>query len=219
MTPLLPRGPSLAPSHHPAIESLADYAAGQLRAGFDVVVATHLRGCAQCRGDVAQLEAVGGGLLETIAPAPLSDHALAAMLARLDEPVPMAAPVKSGPPARTLDQLLASARRRWIAPGTWIAMIDTPHDPDDRVFLLGVGAGRATAPHRHHGAEMTQVLTGALTDDGVIYRAGDLVERDQSGVHHPQVAGDEACICLLAARGRLKATTLIGRIAFALAGV
>jgi putative transcriptional regulator len=216
MTPLLPRGATLAPRYHPAIESLADYAAGQLRAGFDVVVATHLRGCAQCRAEVAQLETIGGGLLETIAPAPLGDQALAAMMARLDE----AEPVKVGPPARSLDLLLASARRRWIAPGTWIAMLDTPHDPDDRVFLLGVGAGRATAPHHHHGAEMTQVLTGALTDDGVIYRAGDLVERDEEGpVHYPQVAGDEACICLLATRGRTKAATLLGRIAFALAGV
>jgi putative transcriptional regulator len=215
MTPLLPGGPSTAPKYHPAMESLAEYAAGQLRAGFDVVVATHLRGCAQCREDVAVLETIGGGLLETIAPAQLGGNALAAMLARLDEPIP----VESGPPTRNLDQLLASARRRWIAPGTWIAMIDTPHDPDDRVFLLGVGAGRATAPHNHHGAEMTQVLAGALTDDGVIYRAGDLVEREDGPVHHPQVAGDEACICLLATQGRLKPTTLIGRVAFALAGV
>jgi putative transcriptional regulator len=216
MTPLLPGGSSLAPHHHPAMETLAEYAAGQMRAGFDLVVAAHLHGCAQCRAEVAQLETIGGGLLETIAPAQLGDNSLAAMLARLDEP----APSESGAPARTLDQLLTTARRRWIAPGTWIAMIDTPHDPLDRVFMLGVGAGRATAPHNHKGAEITQVLMGSLTDDGVIYRAGDLVERQEEGpVHHPQVAGDKPCICLLAAQGRLRPTTLVGRIAFALAGV
>jgi putative transcriptional regulator len=215
MTPLLPGGRSVAPKHHPGIESLAEYSAGQMRAGFDLVIAAHLRGCAQCRDDVAQLETVGGGLLDTIAPAPLGDDALAAIMARLDEPVP----TESRALARSLDHLLASARRRWVAPGIWIAPIDTPHDADDRVFLLRVGAGRATAPHNHHGAEMTQVLVGAMTDGGVIYRAGDLVELAEGRAHHPQVAGDEPCICLFATQGRLEPTTLVGRIVFTLAGV
>ena len=215
MTLLLQDRPAAAPKHHPGIETLAEYSAGQMRAGFDVVVAAHLRGCAQCRDEVTRLEAVGGGLLASIAPAPLHDNALAATLARLDDPVPPSVP------ARNLDQLLAGARRRWIAPGIWIAPIDTPHDADDRVFLLRVGAGKATAPHHHGGAELTQVLVGALSDDGVIYRAGDMVELNlgENKVHHPQVAGNEACICLFATQGLLKPTTLVGRIAFALAGV
>jgi putative transcriptional regulator len=210
---LLQGGSSVAPTHHPGIDTLAEYAAGQLRAGFDVVLAAHLRGCALCRNEVAQMEAVGGGLLETISPAQLDGHALAATLARLDEPAPQARP------ARSLDQLLTGARRRWIAPGIWIAPIDTPHDPETRVFLLRVGAGMSTAPHSHSGAEMTQVLVGALSDDGIIYRAGDMVELDQAHGHHPQVAGNEACICLFATQGRLKPTTLVGRVAFALARV
>src|ERR1019366_4201894 len=107
MTLLLQGDTPLAPEYHPGIETLAEYAAGQLRAGFDVVLAAHLRGCALCRGEVAQLEAVGGGLLEPLAPAQLDGRALAATLARLDEPAPQA------PPARSLDQLLAGARRRW----------------------------------------------------------------------------------------------------------
>jgi putative transcriptional regulator len=184
-----------------------------MRAGFDLVVATHLRGCARCRAEVAQLETVGGGLLDTIIPSPMDDKALADMLARLDEPAP---PLR---PARNLDQLLASARRRWVVPGIWVAPIDTPHDRDDRVFLLRVGVGASTAHHYHSGAEMTQVLSGALSDGGVIYQAGDLVEQFGDYAHHPQVAGDEPCICLFATQGKLKPTTLAGRIAFALAGV
>lgn len=214
MTLLLQNAPLRAPEHHPTIETLAEYAAGQSRPGFDVVLAAHLRGCAQCRRDAAQLEAVGGGLLETIAPAALDRGALAATLDRLDEPQETLLR-----PTRSLDQLLAGARRRWIAPGTWVAPINTPHDPADRVFLLCIGAGKATAQHGHDGAELTQVLGGALADNGIIYRAGDIVEQDVSHTHHPQVSGDTPCICLVATQGRLKATTLIGQIAFALAGV
>lgn len=206
-----------APVYHPAIETLAEYAAGQMLAGFDLVVTTHLRGCKQCQGEVARLEAVGGSLLETITPAPLDETALAAVLARLDD-APLA-PAETDPPARSLDQLLASARRRWIAPGVWIAKVATPHDPQTRVFILRVAAGSATAPHYHRGAEMTQVLSGALNDGGVIYRAGDMVEVDETHTHHPQVAGDQPCVCLFATQGRLKPITLVGRIAFALAGV
>lgn len=212
MTPH-PGGLPTPPTHHPEIETLAAYSAGQVRPGFDLVLAAHLRSCAQCRSDVAELETVGGGLLETIAPAVLDDTALAATLARLDHPV------QAVGPARSLDQLLSGARRRWIAPGIWVAPVDTPHDADDRVFLLRVGAGMSTAPHTHNGPELTQVLTGALSDGGVIYRAGDMVEMDESHEHHPQVAGNTPCICLFATQGRLKATTLVGRIAFALAGV
>ena len=214
-TKFVPDSSPAAPRYHPAIETLAEYAAGQLRAGFDVVMAAHLRGCALCRDEVAQFEAPGGGLLDSIEPACLDDGALAVAMARLDEP----APTDTGPLSRSLDQLLAGGRRRWIAPGIWIAPIDTPHEPETRVFLLRVGAGSATAHHRHSGVEMTQVLVGALNDNGVIYHAGDMVELDQRHAHHPQVAGNEPCICLFATHGRLKPTTLLGRLAFALAGV
>lgn len=217
MTRLLHRESPLVPEFHPGIETLAEYAAGKMRAGFDFVLATHLRGCASCRNIVAQLEAVGGSLLETIAPVALDDQALAATLDRLDDPISSLEP--SAPPARSLDQLLAVARRRWIMPGIWIAHIDTPHDRTDRVFLLRVGAGMATAPHTHDGLEMTQVLTGALVDDGVTYRAGDMIEMDQEHLHYPKVIGDQPCVCLLATCRPLKPTTLKGRIAFTLAGV
>lgn len=202
-----------APGHHPAIETLAEYAAGQMRAGFDLVMAAHLSRCERCRNEVMQFEALGGGLLDTIEPAGLDDGALAATLARIEEPI--------APPAstRSLARLLAEARRRWIAPGVWVAPIATPHDRDTRVFLLRAGVGSSTAHHRHSGAELTQVLVGALSDDGAIYRAGDLVEHDRSHAHHPQVAGNEPCICLFATQGRLRPSTWLGRIAFGLAGV
>jgi putative transcriptional regulator len=201
------------PQHHPSAETLALYAAGNLRPGFDVVVAAHLQACPACRGDLAKLEQLGGELIFEIDPVALGEHALAATLARLDAPAPVP------PSPMGLGDLLSSARRRWVAPGVWSAGVETPHHRDDRVYLLRVAPGARTARHTHFGAEFTQVLEGALDDNGMIYRAGDFVELGEDHTHRPVVHGDQACLCLFATEGRLVPTDIVGRIAFAVANV
>lgn len=200
-----------APQHHPSLETLTAFAAGTQRAGFDVVTAAHVNGCAACRAQVAALECLGGAALTDAQPAALDSSALARALARLDAPEPAPEPV------RTIDDLLRSAKRRWVAPGVWVAKVDTPHAPEDRVYLLGAAPGAVTAKHGHHGLEFTQVLSGALLDGEVMYRAGDFTERDSSHEHRPSAYGDEPCVCLFATHGRLAPAGLLGRIAFALA--
>jgi putative transcriptional regulator len=106
-----------------------------------------------------------------------------------------------------------------VAPGVWVAKIDTPHAPDDRVYLLSAAPGVATARHGHAGLEFTQVLTGSLQDGEIIYRAGDFSECSEGDTHHPQARGDEPCVCLFATAGRLRPKGLLGQIAFALADV
>jgi putative transcriptional regulator len=186
-----------------------------MRAGFDVVIAAHMQACAACRSEVARLEQLGGSLISEVDPVALGNDALAATLARLDEPFPS----PPSRPSRGLDQLISGARRRWVAPGVWSARLDTPHHPDDRVFLLRVAPGATTAKHSHAGTEFTQILKGALDDGGAIFRAGDFVELGTDHTHHPKVHGDEECLCLFATEGRLVPTGLIGRIAFAIANV
>jgi putative transcriptional regulator len=208
-------GSTSAPRHHPSIETLSGYAAGNMRAGFDLVVAAHLQGCTACQAQVGKLERLGGHLLAEIDPVAIGEGALAATLARLDEPV---LPV-SGTAPGTLREKLDGSKLRWVAPGVWTGKIDTPHAPQDRVFLLRVAPGAATARHTHEGAEFTQVLEGALDDGGIIYRAGDFVELDQEHTHRPVVHGNEECLCLFATEGRLVPTDLIGRIAFSIATV
>lgn len=206
--------PSHAPEHHPSIETLAAYAAGTIRAGFDVVTAVHLQGCAECRQEVVRLECVGGVLLSEGEGSSLSGQALEHTLARLD------APEKSPPRApRTINDLLANAKRRWVAPGVWVAKVDTPHAKDDRVYMLSAAPGAATAMHTHSGVEFTQILSGALFDEGVAYQTGDFTERSSAHIHQPHTVGDVPCVCLFATHGRLAPTNIIGRIAFALADV
>ena len=45
--------------HHPEHALLIDHAVGALTSGRALVVSTHLRACAACRGEVALAETVG----------------------------------------------------------------------------------------------------------------------------------------------------------------
>jgi putative transcriptional regulator len=182
-----------------------------MRAGFDFVAAVHVRGCEACRAEVAWLETIGGALMEETEA--MDAGALQAVLTRLGEkpPAPEA--------ALTLEDIIRRARRRWVAPGVWTAKIDTPHGPDDRVYLLSVAPGVEAALHTHRGAEFTQVISGALEDEGDIFSAGDFSERDASVTHRPKVLGQAPCLCLFATEGRLLPKDWVGRVAFAIADV
>jgi putative transcriptional regulator len=136
-------------------------------------------------------------------------------MARLDEksaPAPKA-------DARSFLERLPIKSKKWVAPGVWVAAVDTPHAPDNRVYLLRVGPGAATARHSHSGAEFCTILKGAYRDELGVFCAGDFAAADGALNHQPIVEGDEECICLFATEGRLKPQGWIGRLAFDLAGV
>jgi putative transcriptional regulator len=201
------------PDHHPSSEILLAYGAGTLPAGFDLVAGAHVRSCARCQRDVTRFETAGGLALGESEAVTLRDDALAETMERLTTQD------ASGETKRSLDDLIARARPRTVAPGVWVAKIDTPHAQDDRVYLLGAKPGVATAKHSHEGLEFTQILRGALADDKTIFRVGDFVACDASVTHHPHATGAEECVCLIATRGRLTPSSWIGRLAFIVADV
>ena len=63
------------------------------------------------------------------------------------------------------------------------------------------------------------MLTGAYRDQLGVFAAGDFAAAEGAFNHQPMVEGDEACICLFATEGRLKAQGFLGRLAFAYADV
>jgi putative transcriptional regulator len=197
--------------HHPAPETLLAHAAGTLQAGHGVVVAAHLQGCAQCRAELAALEAAGGALLEELPPETLAAEAFAQVLARLDEPLP-------APPSRPrqaelglpeglrLPAALRGAeigRWLWIGPGVRYSRVRLPWAPEQNVMLLRVAGGRKVIHHTHGGAEFTQVLWGGFRDETGHYGPGDIGEADETLAHQP-VADPEGCICLAALEGGLR---------------
>lgn len=205
----------MKPRHHPSADILAAYAAGTHDPGFGLVVGAHIEACAECRDRVGAFEATSGAALIDLPRAQLESGALAQTLARLDHPRSEPAAMD----ARPLLERLPLEAKRWVAPGVWVAAVDTPHASENRVYVLSVSKGGLTARHEHSGAEYCVVLQGAYRDELGVFAAGDFAFANSDENHQPVVEGDQDCICLFATEGRLKSHGLIGRLAFELANV
>jgi putative transcriptional regulator len=186
-----------------------------LEPGFGLVVGAHVESCATCRAHIRTFEAVSGAALQEAAPTAVADDALARVMARLEAP----APAEPQADTRPLLERLPLKPKKWVAPGVWVAAVDTPHAADDRVYLLSVAAGGLTARHEHEGREFCTVLKGAYRDELGLFAAGDFAAAEGELNHQPRVEGDEECICLFATEGRLRPQGFLARMVFAYANV
>ncbi len=201
---------------HATPSLLAAYADGALSEGMSLLVASHLTFCPACRQKVAAYEALGGALLasERAAEAP----ALEAVLSRLDAPTPTdGTSVASDTEPSLMPTALREAagahedaiRWRFLMPG--LSEHRLSGFPDEDVRLLRARPGVRILSHTHVGEEATLVLSGAMRDGERIFRRGDVALADQSDDHHPQIVGDEVCLCLIVLSGRMRFTGPIGR--------
>ena len=204
---------------HPSDDLLLGYAAGTLDPGEQIVLATHVLACDHCHGFVAAMEDAGGALLGELAPEALSAGALERITARLDAPAPLAAPPP--PPSerlRGIDGLPAFVRRlpaepwRWVAPGLKIQRLNPVAESPTRVFLLKARPGIRLLPHGHQDAELTCVLTGSFSHDGLRYGPGDFDCGDSDTEHEIAIGSESPCISLVAMRGKLTLRGPIGRL-------
>ena len=216
------------PVHHPVEEQLLDYAAGGAGEPAGLLVATHLALCAECRTQVRKLEAIGGALLDALpeaAPAaPAHAEALAAVLARLDEPEPapaMPAAVDVGLDDETR-RLVPTPLRAYLGaslkdlPWRHVARGLDEHElaldrPGFKTRLLRIRAGAAMPRHGHRGVESVLVLDGGFTDEIGSFVRGDVGVSDASIVHRPVADPDGDCLCLIVVEGRLRFPGLLGR--------
>ncbi len=203
-------------SRHPSEAMLLAYAAGTLPAPHSIVIRTHLALCAECRDTLRLGTALGGALLEEMAPNALAADALYRTLARLDEQEPRT-------PARRVPSTvaeLATGRWWWLGPGIRLMPLIRRDRDDARLDLIRVAPGLALPSHGHTGSEITCVLQGAFGDETGEYRAGDVAETDEDLEHAPIAlpVGTE-CICLIATTGRLRAHGWVARIVQPIFGI
>lgn len=204
---------------HPSEDLLLGYAAGTLDPGEQIVLATHVLTCSQCRNLVGAMEGAGGALLGELAPEAMSAGALERITSLLDDPEPEQAP--PSPPherLRELEGLPAFVRRlpaepwRWVAPGLKIQRLKPSAESPTRVFLLKAKPGIRLLPHGHQDAELTCVLTGSFSHDGQRYGPGDFDCGDSATSHEIAIGAEGPCISLVAMRGRLTLRGTIGRL-------
>ena len=204
-------------AHHPDEDLLAAYAAGSLDLGHRVAIATHLAACESCRDWVRAMEQVGGALIADMAPAALTEGALARTLARIDEPPPPASaarPVCEDAPESLPRFVKTYEFRPWrrIAPRVAMRPIRLPEPGSTRVFLLKAAGGTKVIEHVHTGLEMTCVLAGAFRREGERYGPGDF-DFGEGDIHHaPRVEEGDDCVSLVAIQGELRWRGLLGRL-------
>jgi len=221
--------------HHPADDLLLTLAAGHLDEPQALLVSVHLEQCSTCRARLADLQALGGVLLEEVEPVALSPDALPAALAAAvresgDAPELLNGTGNTGsnlmgpqglwrprlPRGIRWPAALCScevSRWHWIWLGMRWSRVRLPHRPAVSMFLLRVSPGRRLPSHSHRGTELTQVLCGSFDDGRAVFGPGDFIEADARVAHRPIVRHDGECVCLVYVDGRLR---FDGRIAGAM---
>lgn len=132
--------------HHLSDQLLMAYAAGQLPEAFNLVVATHVSLCDECRARAASFDAVGGVLLEEADEIAMGEDALARALERI-EGLPQATrsePLKPAGifPAPLADYVggdLSAVRWRKVGGGVKQAILPTGKDASARLLYIPAG--------------------------------------------------------------------------------
>lgn len=204
--------------HHLSDRLLMGYAAGQLPEAFNLVVATHVSLCDECRARLASYDTLGGALIEDQGDVEMAEAALEAVMARI-EGMPQAtqrAPMRASGifPAPLADYVggdLSVVKWRSIGMGVKQAILPTGRDASAR--LLYIPAGVAVPDHGHRGMELTLVLQGAFADANDRFDRGDLEIADENLEHTPVAMAGQDCICLAATDAPLRFRKFLPRLA------
>lgn len=207
--------------HHAKTTTLAEYAAGTLDEGRSLVIATHLRMCAQCRDFVAAMEEAGGQMLAAVEPVAMAEDALSRAMSRLAQETPevrMARP-KASPLADVWQPEQSTLLGyelgpwRWVSPGLHYRSVKVPSEAGGtRVFMLKARPGLRIPEHQHTGTELTCVLTGAFIHEGGRYGPGDCDDADHEVGHSPVIDEGDECVSLVAMQGDIRMTGFFGRM-------
>jgi putative transcriptional regulator len=214
-------------NHHLTDALLIGYSAGTLPEAFNLVVATHISLCDECRSRMHAFDAVGGAVMQEASPVRMSAGSFDAVMARIandNSPVrPERAHSDAGSlprrseavfPAPLRDYVggdLSAVKWRRIGGGVSQAVLKTSSEATVR--LLKIPGGVAVPDHGHRGIELTLVLQGAFRDETDRFNAGDIEVANEEMVHRPVAEEGVDCICLAATDAPLRFSGLLPRMA------
>ena len=201
-------------SHHLTDQLLMGYSSGNLPEAFNLVVATHLSMCDDCRATLHAFDAVGGSLLDNNETSEMGDSSLAETLKLIAAKpvVKKLAPTSSlpGPLVDYIGDDLEGVKWRPVGMGVRQAILKTSKNATAR--LLYIPAGSALPDHGHKGTELTLVIKGAFSDETARFSAGDVEVANEDIEHTPVAEIGEDCICLSATDAPLRFNGLVPRM-------
>ena len=211
--------------HHLSDALLMGYSAGQLPEAFNLVVASHVSMCDECRARLESFDAVGGALLEAAVDdlpqteSVLSAESLAVTMARIRagggisreaKPKTHRRSVFPEPLAQYVGGDLDAVS--WTPVGGGVRQAILPTDRSASARLLYIPAGAGVPDHGHRGTELTLVLQGAFSDSTDRFGPGDIEIATEADEHSPVAELGVDCICLAATDAPLRFNTLLPRL-------
>lgn len=217
--------------HHPDHNMLTEYCAGTLDWALSLGITTHLHFCSECRNTVAQLNSIGGGLLNQCPQEQVSQDVFSNLMAQIQASETTTMAVISAPveqplhPSITKDRMLTNLPKvvrkllpkdkalRWksVSPNLKMARLAAGQDKYEVAFHR-ICSGGKVAQHDHGGLEVTIVLKGSFSDGDGIYTPGDFLVRHPGEVHRPTAAQNEDCLCFSICEAPVRVTGLLGRL-------
>ena len=214
--------------HHFTDDVLLSYAAGDLDDAMSLIVASHLTLCPACRKTAAIADEIGGAVLDELEPASMSHDALARVLAQTEhvtaEPLrqmpapPVSGFVLPGPLRHRIGGDLDTVRWKRIGPGVQQYVI-ARQDDGSQARLVKMASGQKAMMHGHTGEEFTMVVSGVFSDLDMTFARGDIECAGADVIHSPVAGVDGGCVCLAVTSGRLKFSSLLGKIAQPFIGI
>lgn len=203
-------------NHHLDDSLLMGYSAGALPEAFNLVVASHISMCDECRARLGAFDAVGGAVLEDAGSVKLEMAAADLLDSVGTEKV---RPVVSKPTSSIYPQVLMDYigpdpdQVKWSKLGMGVRQAILKTSSSASVRLLHIPAGCEMPDHGHHGTELTLVLQGAFRDERDRFARGDIEIATEDDHHKPVADESGPCICLAATDAPLHFSGIVQRIA------
>jgi putative transcriptional regulator len=204
--------------HKVPIEYLFDFASGASPEPVALAIATMIDMNPADAAVYAQLNQLGGAMLEALPATADDDGARTRMMARVNTTPQLASRTAATPNHQSavpwplhayVGDTLDGVRWRRVASGVEEYVLK-PQVRGYRASLLRIAPGKAMPTHRHGGLEMTVVLEGAYCDSKGTFSRGDM-EIANVGVEHKPIADMvSGCICLAVLSAPLRFNGLLG---------
>ncbi|MFC3153437.1 ChrR family anti-sigma-E factor [Litoribrevibacter euphylliae] len=195
------------------------FSAGQLTNALGILVACHIERCQICRSKALMYDQLGGEILESTEPTPVSEDMRQQLLQRIDSTDDNIAPhIQENLDPRVPRPLWRFVENdlnalQWKGFTSSIQEVTLPFSDDHfTAKFYKIAAGKELPEHTHKGNEFTLVLDGSFSDQLGSYHAGDFILADTETIHTPHAHKDKDCICFAVMDAPLKMTGFFGRM-------
>lgn len=189
-------------THHVNDDLLYLYAAGDLKFGWSLAIATHLAMCPSCRVRHDAFEQVLANNLEQERESEVSfgaEDVLAIAGSQIEcgnIAVSTLARKKYTFPKPLRDVCGDLDDIKWSTMGGGIKQKILSEEDGLSARLLYISAGASASAHGHKGIELTQVMTGGFYDGDQAFNTGDMQIVAHDSPHQPIAMKDAPCVCL-----------------------